>query len=314
MRFHLARLRRKGAKLLTPFLALAACVSCAGGPASPVSGSSPPEVIRLWPGQPPGTADWTGPEEIADAELPNLGRVHIITNVTAPTVTVFRPEACKANGTAIVVVPGGAFRALPWDLDGVETARWLTRRGITAFVLKYRVRPPRSDAPADKSFDDFARRTEAARNLAVSDAEQTMRLVRSQAERFGIASDRVGMIGFSAGAMTTLIVADSGDPAVRPNFAASLYGAMLKAGPSAGAAPLFIVAAQDDAQAPPARSADMFLRWTNAKVPAELHIYERGGHGFAFRPHQLPADRWAEAFEAWLISRNYIPAATGSSP
>lgn len=310
MRFRLPRPRRGGAKLLSPLLALAACVTCGSVPAAPSLELSSPEVIRLWPGQAPNTADWAGPEETADVQLPNLGRVRIITNVTVPTVTVFRPPAGKANGTAMVVVPGGAFRALPWDLDGVESARWLTGRGITAFVLKYRVRPPGSDAPADRSFDDFARRTEAARDLAVSDAEQTMRLVRSQAKRFGIASDRIGMMGFSAGAMTTLILADSSDPAVRPNFAASLYGAMLKAGPSPGAAPLFIVAAQDDPQAPPGRSADMFLRWTNAKVPAELHLYERGGHGFAFRPHQLPADGWTEAFEAWLTSRGYIRAAT----
>lgn len=300
---------RGGARLPSLLLALAAFVSCGSVPAAPSRESSPPEVIRLWPGPAPGTPDWAGPEETADVQLPNLGKVRIITNVTVPTVTIFRPPAGKANGTAMVVVPGGAFRALPWDLDGLETAKWLTRRGITAFVLKYRVRPPRSDAPADRSFDDFARRTEAARELAVGDAGQTMRLVRSQAKRFGIASDRIGMMGFSAGAMTTLILADSDDPAVRPNFAASLYGAMLKDGPSPGAAPLFIVAAQDDPQAPAGRSADIFLRWTNAKVPAELHLYERGGHGFAFRPHQVPADNWTEAFEAWLASRGYIRAA-----
>jgi acetyl esterase/lipase len=267
-------------------------------------------VIRIWPGRAPGTQDWAGPEETADAELPNLGKVHIVTNVTVPTVTVVRPPAGKSNGTAMVVVPGGAFRALPWDLDGLETARWLTERGITAFILKYRVRPPGADAAADRSFDDFTRRTEAARAVAVSDAEQAMRLVRSRAKQFGIAPDRVGMIGFSAGAMATVIAADSRDASVRPNFAVSLYGAMLKtSGPSAGAAPLFIVAAQDDREAPPVRSADMFARWTGAGLPAELHVYERGGHGFAFRPHELPADRWTEAFEAWLAARGYIRAA-----
>ncbi|HEX8527082.1 alpha/beta hydrolase [Allosphingosinicella sp.] len=292
-----------------PLLALVACVSCTSGPASSGAGGTAPEIIRIWPGRAPGTEGWTGPEQSADVELPNIGKVHIITNVTVPTVTVFRPPAGKANGTAVVVVPGGAFRALPWDLDGIETARWLTRRGITAFVLKYRVRPPGSGDPPDRSFDDFARRTAAARELAVDDAEQAMRLVRSRATGLGIAPDRIGMIGFSAGAMTTAILADSSDPAVRPNFAASLYGALLKTGPSPSAAPLFIVAAQDDPQAPPERSSEMFERWTSAKLPAELHIYERGGHGFAFRPKQVPADKWTEAFEAWLTSRGYIPAA-----
>jgi acetyl esterase/lipase len=239
-----------------------------------------------------------------------VGKVHIITNVTVPTLTVLRPTAGKSNGTAMVIVPGGAFRALPWDLDGIETAQWLNRIGVTAFILKYRVRPPGPAAPADRSFDDFVRRTEAARAIAVADAEQAIRLVRSRAKQFGIAPDRVGMIGFSAGAMTTAIVSDVNDPAIRPNFAVSFYGALLKSsGPSTSAAPLFVVAAQDDPEAPPSGSVDMFARWTRAKVPAELHLYERGGHGFAFRRQDLPVDRWPQHLQAWLASRGYLAQA-----
>jgi len=130
--------------------------------------------------------------------------------VTVPTLTVFRPA--KPNGTALVVVPGGAFRALPWDLDGLETARWLTAHGITAFVLKYRVRPPGPEAAADRSFDDFAHRTESARAIAVADAEQAMRIVRSRARQFGVVPNRVGMIGFSAGAMATALAANAALP------------------------------------------------------------------------------------------------------
>ncbi len=305
MHLQIPRLRRGGRTLIAPLALLAASVSCGGAPER-----LSPEVIRIWPGQAPATESWTGPEEEVDAQLPNVGKVHIITNVTVPTLTVFRPRPGKSNGTAMVVVPGGAFRALPWDLDGIETGRWLTQRGITAFILKYRVRPPDSSAPADRSFEDFARRTEAARDIAVADAGQAIRLVRSRAKQFGIAPDRVGMIGFSAGAMTTAIVADASDPSIRPNFAVALYGALLKSsGPSAGAAPLFVVAAQDDPEAPPTRSVDMFVRWTNAKVPAELHLYERGGHGFAFRRHDLPADHWPEELQAWLVSRGYLPKA-----
>jgi dienelactone hydrolase len=115
------------------------------------------------------------------------------------------------------------------------------------------------------------------------------------------------MIGCSAGAMTTAIVADARDPAARPNFAAALYGAFLNpTGPSANAAPIFIVAAQDDKEAPSSMSVDMFVRWTKAKRPAELHLYERGGHGFAFRLHQKTADYWPAALEAWLASRSYL--------
>lgn len=264
-----------------------------------------PEVIRLWPGQAPGTGSWTGPEEEVDAELPNLGKVHIITNVTIPTLTVVRPATGRANGTAIIVVPGGAFRALPWDLDGTETAQWLTARGITAFLLKYRVRPPATSGP--ESFEAFADRTRPARDIAVADAKRALALIRTSARHYGIAPDKVGMIGFSAGAMTVMSLAVAKDPAERPDFAVALYGALLETGrPPAGAPPLFVVAAQDDAQAPPLRSVEAVQRWTTAGLSAELHLYEKGGHGFAFRPHNLPSDQWTTAFENWLRSHGYI--------
>ena len=122
------------------------CLLTSGASAQPQSQLRPPQVIRLWPGQAPGTENWTGPEEQVHVELPRLGKVHIITNVSVPTLTVFQPAAANATGTAVVVVPGGAFRALPWDLDGLETAQWFAARGVTAFVLKYRVRPPATGA------------------------------------------------------------------------------------------------------------------------------------------------------------------------
>jgi acetyl esterase/lipase len=286
-------------------LALSLVLSCASCGDAAAPRAPAPEVVRLWPGQAPGTETWTGPEQAADAELPNLGMTHVITNVTVPTVTVVRP-AHRANGTAVVVVPGGAFRALPWDLDGTETARWLTDRGITAFVLKYRVRPP-TDAPTAESFDAFARRTQPARETAVADAEQAVRLIRSHAKQYRVSPSRIGMIGFSAGAMTLMELATSRDPSVRPDFAISLYGALpTDRLPAAGAPPLFIVAAQDDPQAPVRKSVEMFDVWTSAHLPAELHLYEKGGHGFGFRPHHRPADRWPEALQAWLSSRGYF--------
>lgn len=284
------------------------CLSIGTAPARAQSPARSPEVLRLWPGQAPGTESWTGLEEQVDAELPNLGKVHIITNVRVPMVTVLRPAAGKANGTAMLVLPGGAFRALTWDLDGTETAQWLVARGITAFVLKYRVRPPvTSGAPGPESFDNFAIRTAPAREIAIADARKALALIRSRAKQYAIAPRKVGMVGFSAGAMTVMSLAAAKNSSERPDFAVSLYGALLDPEvPPAGAPPLFIVAAQDDAQAPPSRSVEIFERWTSAGLPAELHLYEKGGHGFAFRPHDLPADRWSAALEAWLSSRGYI--------
>jgi dienelactone hydrolase len=268
----------------------------------------PPQVVRIWPAGAPGTESWRGPEQTVDADLPNLGKVHIITNVTVPTLTVYRPEQSQATGIGMLVVPGGAFRALPWDLDGTETAQWLTRHGMTAFVLKYRLRPPTDpSANGPESFDHFARRTEGARTIAVADAEQAVRFIRAHSGAFGLAPHRLGMIGFSAGAMTVMVAASAEEADVRPDFAVSMYGALLTSeAPAKDAPPLFIVAAQDDDQVPAERSADIFRRWTAAGLPAELHLYEKGGHGFGFRPHHLPADRWPDAFLAWLQGRGYL--------
>lgn len=275
---------------------------------------APTEVIRVWPLHAPGTESWSGPEVELHAQLP-AGRVHIITNVTVPTITVVRPQAGSANGTAVLVLPGGAFRALAWDLEGMEAAQWLARRGITAFVLRYRVRPPTDAPPGPEAFDAWLQRTQPARSVAVADARRALRLIRTRAADYRLSSGRVGMLGFSAGAITMMELALASDAADRPDFVASIYGAAPVEGePAADAPPLFIVAAQDDPQVPPTRSVEMHRRWVRAGVPVELHLYERGGHGFGLRARNLPADDWPEALEAWLLSRGLATAAGAAPP
>jgi acetyl esterase/lipase len=271
-------------------------------------------VVRLWPGPAPGTESWTGTEVELDADLPGAGKVHIVTQVTVPTFTIVRPRPGAANGTAMLVVPGGAFRALAWDLEGTEVAQWLARRGITAFVLKYRVRPPEGSPSGPEAFDAWLSRTRPAREVAVADARQALRLIRASAARYGLRSDRIGTIGFSAGGMAVMELALSSEAAERPDFAASIYAAMpTDQGPAAGAPPLFVVAAQDDPQVPPERSVRIFQRWSGANLPAELHLYEKGGHGFGMRSRNLPADQWPAALEAWLLSRG-LATAPGAAP
>jgi acetyl esterase/lipase len=259
-------------------------------------------VVRIWPGAAPGTESWTGEESQADADIPGAGKVRIMTNVTVPTLSIFRPPAGLANGTAVIVAPGGAFRALAWDLDGTEIAQWLVARGITAFVLKYRVRPPQ---PNEKPGERF----EAARAIAIADAQQGLRLIRTNAARYGVAADRIGIIGFSAGAVTAMGLALSRDASLRPDFAVTAYGGIpADQGPVGGGPPLFIVAAHDDPQVPSTESVNIFQRWTKANLPAELHLYEKGGHGFGMRPRNLPVDNWPLVLEAWLVNRGYIAA------
>lgn len=271
-----------------------------------------PEIIRIWPSQPPGTEDWAGDEKNTPIKIPGEPPLSMITNVTMPTLAVYRPAAGKANGTAMIVVPGGGFQMLAMDHEGYDVARWLTERGVTAFVLKYRVRAiPGFKMPADlrkhpERFREFAASFDQGRPFAIADGLQAMRYVRTNAKSLGIGADRIGMIGFSAGAITTMGVILNSTTAERPNFAAPIYGAMIedKVPPPDGP-PLFLVVTQDDNAVPAEQSVQIYNRWAAAGLPAELHIYERGGHGFGMRKLKEPVGQWTTAFEAWLASHGW---------
>jgi acetyl esterase/lipase len=271
------------------------------------------EVVRIWPGQAPGTESWTGPETTIELGAPGERKTIRVSNVTVPSLTVFKPSAGKANGTSMIVLPGGGFQRLAMEHEGYDVAKWLAEQGVTAFVLKYRVRPiPGFGINVDLSknpgrFAEFARTFEVGRGPAIADAIQAMRYVRSHATSYAIATDRVGMIGFSAGAITTLGVILNGTPADRPNFAAPIYGAMIETkAPPADAPPIFLAVAQDDPSVPAVQSLLTYNRWTEAGLPAELHVYERGGHGFGMRKLDAPVDHWTEAFAAWLASHGWV--------
>jgi acetyl esterase/lipase len=237
------------------------------------------------------------------------------TNVTVPTLTVFRPAPGKANGTAMVVLPGGAFAVLAWDVEGTEIARWLAEHGVTAFLLKYRIRP--FDAPGGppiKDDADLARALDTKRRIAVADATQAMDVVRQRAGLYGVDAARVGMIGFSAGAITTMGVVLEARAASRPDFAASLYGSMMiDVATPADIPPLFIAAAQNDILMS-GESAKTFDRWSKVFRPAELHIYAEGGHGFGMRERNLPVDDWPKTFKAWRKAQGLLPRAGGPRP
>ena len=270
------------------------------------------EVIRIWPGAAPGTEDWSGPETDSPLKLPGAPLLHMISNVTTPTLTIVRPAAGTANGTAIIVCPGGGFQNLAITHEGEMVARWLADRGITAFILKYRVRASTSfRLPADprhhpEQFDEFSKTLEAGRQIAIADGTQALRYLRANASHFAIAPDRIGMMGFSAGAMTTMGVVLNSEPADRPNFAAPIYGAMEDKTPPKDGPPLFVAAAQDDNAVPAVKSVAIFSNWTAADLRAELHIYEHGGHGFGMVRHDKPVDNWSNAFEAWLKADGWM--------
>jgi acetyl esterase/lipase len=282
-------------------------------PALAAAATQEPEVIALWPGTPPGTENWTGEETVQTLPLPS-GSIRMIGNVTRPTLTVYRPPAGKANGTAMLVTPGGGFVSLAIDHEGIAVAQWLAERGVTAFVLKYRVKPnPAFRIPGNlrknpELFAQFKASFSAGIPIAVADATQAIRYLRANAGRFAIAPDRIGMIGFSAGAITTMGAVMNEAASDRPNFAAPIYGAMDDKAPPAGAPPLFIAVTQDDPAVPATESLKIYASWTAAELPAELHVYERGGHGFGMRTLNQPVDGWATAFAAWMKSHGWLDA------
>ena len=273
--------------------------------------AAPAEVVKIWPGAPPGTADWTGAEVDQPLKIPGQPTIHMVTNVTVPTLTVYRPAAGKANGTAIIVCPGGGFQNLAITHEGEMVAQWLADRGYTAFILKYRVRTTGTfHIPPDirhhpERFDDMAQKMESGRQLALVDATQAVRFLRANAGKYAVAPDRIGFMGFSAGAITTMGVAMNPSPADRPNFGAPIYGAMPDQAPPKDGPPLFIAAAQDDNAVPVVKSVEIFSRWTAADLPAELHVYEHGGHGFGMLQHKTTSDTWTDAFEAWAKANGW---------
>ena len=287
-------------KALFGGLLLVACVGVRANVEAALAGH---EVIRLWPGAAPGTEDWAGKEFTGKRS---------VTNVTVPTLTAFYPESGHANGRAAIVCPGGGFTGLAIIEEGTMVAEWLAERGITAFVLKYRVRhsafAPASAATGD-DFDQRAKALESGRKIAAADAMQAIRVLRSSASKYKIDPSHIGMMGFSAGAMTTMSVVMEGKTEDLPDFAASVYGAMPGKNPPANAPPLFIVHAEDDPVVPPSKSIEMYSRWSAAGFPVELHVFDKGGHGFGAVRRNQPTDRWMSIFEGWLLEQGWIESA-----
>src|SRR6202171_5757323 len=172
------------------------------------------QTLQIWPGVAPGSETWTQKEKV-EASTP-IGTV--VFNVVTPTLTVYLPERTKATGTGIIIAPGGAFVALAIDLEGHPVARWLQDKGIAAFVLKYRIMEKRQEGIPDMNMDE-------AGKYGIADGIQALKVVRQHAAEWAIAPDRVGFMGFSAGAMVTSGVLLQPDAAARPNFAAPIYGA-----------------------------------------------------------------------------------------
>lgn len=269
-----------------------------------------PEVIDVWPGEVPDAELWrdAGPE----LERPARENSRLVRNVRRPTLTAFLPDPALATGTGVIVCPGGAFHFLMVDKEGTEVARWLTTRGVAAFVLKYRVLPTPDD---DAAFAEIAAnptphrpKMDRVRPMTIADGLQAICTLRGQAGRWGIDPDRLGIMGFSAGAYVAVgAAAKFDDPACRPSFAASVYGEWWEGWIPHDAPPIFITAAADDPLIAVRSNASHYESWLAAGCRAELHLYARGGHGFALLKQGLPSDGWIDRFWEWLGAEGFVP-------
>ena len=298
------------------FSAVWLCVSCLA------AGAGTPIVVDIWPGKAPDDNGGIGAEK--SLMSPELDRKQVevteptklVTNVTRPILTIYRPSKNKDTGTAMLICPGGGYWNLYWQLEGEEVAAWLNSIGVTGIILKYRV-PRRSDEP----------RGEPARR-PLQDAQRAVRVVRAKSTEWGI--HRIGMIGFSAGGHLAIATALNFDQetyepidevdkiSCRPDFAIPVYSGYLKAKDKDGLAPglrvpsgtppVFLVHGGDDIISSPEHSVFMYLALKRAGVSAELHIYANTAHDFGVRTNDQPYSAWTESCANWLRHQGFLQA------
>jgi len=239
-----------------------------------------------------------------------------VRNVSRATLTPFLPDPAKANGAAVIVAPGGGFRILSMGNEGWEVARALNERGVAAFVLKYRLRPTAPDwaefdkgnpltAPSPGSSGANAPAPSPV-VLPLEDATAAFKLVRARAKEWHIDPNRIGMMGFSAGAGTTM-AATLKSTENKPAFIAPIYGAQVAVDVPADAPPMFVALAADDPLFGK-NEYGLITAWKNAGRPVEFHLYQNGGHGFGLGNPGKTSTGWFPQFMLWLESNGMLKA------
>ena len=298
-------------------LLICAFLTCTGFAAEPL-------VIDLWPGKTPGDVGISGQENSRIHPSPLVGPTKLITNVTKPTLTIYRPPKSNNTGTAMLICPGGGYWDLYWELEGEEVAAWLNSVGITGIILKYRV--PRR--PGDV-------RGEPAQGPLL-DAQRAVSLVRSRAREWGIDPQRIGMVGFSAGGHLAVATATSFEKrryepidaideiSSRPDFAVACYSGYLKSKDKdeisshlqipANTPPILLTHANDDSEkvggSNAEHSAFMYVALKRAGVPVELHIFANGNHDFGVRQNDKLSSAWLQLCVNWLRSFGFLKSSS----
>lgn len=306
-------------------------------PARALDASAEPALMPLWQGQPMAEADWPG-GHAGDGTGQLSADGQRLTNVGWPTLAVYPPAPGRATGTAMLVAPGGGLRFLAIQNEGVQIAHWLAERGVTAFLLRYRTfHEPAGETPEQARDKVFAAlRAGWAGHAAAADGLQAMRLIRRRAAEWGVNPQRVGAIGFSAGAHVAGMAGLATEAAARADFVALVYGSPLGAGPlppaflpdppgsptepwlrppgrpAPGALPpMFLAMAQDD-RLVGSGVRGFYEQLFAAGYRPELHLFRSGGHGFGLAPRGRSSDNWSAALAAWLLDLGLLAPASAT--
>jgi acetyl esterase/lipase len=284
------------------------------------------KTFNVWTGKIPGAIDDPAVKEETIKTETGAERVRYVTN---PTLTAFYPPKEKANGTAVIICPGGGYIRLAMPHEGYDVGKWFSENGVTAFVLKYRLP------------DDRIMQNKAVGPL--QDIQESVRLVRRNAKEWGIDPNKIGVVGFSAGGHLASTVSthykdkvyDSDSTSARPDFSVLVYAVVSLTGKDihAGSAesllgknpdvklletytsylqvtkdtpPAFLVCSQDDKTVPLINSVMYYLAMKANNIPGELHIYEKGGHGYGLAPKGGSESAWPEALKKWMKQRSLL--------
>lgn len=306
------------------FAAIFLMLGLLGGTLTPPAGAQADKMSPIpTPDQPKAITLDTGPlpgATLAESWHSQYGSV-FARNVTVATLTPFLPDPAKATGTAVIVAPGGGFRTLSMNNEGWDVAQALADRGVAAFVLKYRLnQTPQDMAAFEQSMRAmFAGPVRPPRmkpdeiigsiGPQLADARAAFALVRQRAGEWRVDPNRIGMLGFSAGAMLTMATTLS-DEGAKPAFIGNIYGPLGAVTVPAEAPPLFVALAADD---PLFGNTGFGLieSWREAKRPVEFHLYEQGGHGFGMYQKETTSTGWFDAFVRWIGMHGFLKPAQG---
>ena len=278
--------------------ALLMCLICTG---------NAQEIIEL-PNNNPDNISW----DVAEREYYSpIWKTQVVTNVAKPTMEVYRPSGVEPNGTGIIIAPGGGLYALSINSEGKDVARWLNQKGITAFVLKYRLVPTGEDGVKEVSEvgEKIYEKIAPILPLSIQDGLNAVAYVRENAEALGIKSDKIGFMGFSAGGAVTMGVAFNAGAENTPNFLVPVYPWMTVLGDyevPEELLPMAVVCASDDPLLLAPESVKLYSAWQDEGNPTELHMYAKGGHGFGMRKQNLPSDTWLARVYEWAVAEKLV--------